>query len=84
MNFEKSGIEKRGKERESKEIRKLFHRHIHNLVLKGKNTSLKLENNVWLAPLARRYGSRIPAGLQGMPGRPPGEPQAAPGLSLRR
>lgn len=79
MNFEKSGIEKRGKERESKEIRKLFHRHIHNLVLKGKNTSLKLENNVWLAPLAGVTDLAFRLVCKEC-GAAAGEPQAAPGL----
>ena len=79
MNFERSSTEKRGKERESKEIRKLFHRHIHNLVLKGKNTSLKLENNVWLAPLAGVTDLAFRLVCKEC-GAAAGEPQAAPGL----
>lgn len=84
MNFEKSGIEKRGKERESKEIRKLFHRHIHNLVLKGKNTSLKLENNVWLAPLAGVTDLAFRLVCKECRGGRQENPRRRPGLSLRR
>ncbi|MFR1517420.1 MAG: tRNA dihydrouridine synthase DusB [Clostridia bacterium] len=52
MNFEKNAVQKGGEAIEDNEIRKLFQKHIHSIVLNGQKTSLKIDNNVWLAPLA--------------------------------
>lgn len=52
MNFEKSTTEINRETGEEAALRKVFHRHIHSIILHGQKSSLKLENNVWLAPLA--------------------------------
>ena len=80
MNFEKSAEIKRLEIENDDDLRKLFHKHIHSIVLNGQKTSLEIENNVWLAPLAgvtdlafrlicKESGSILS-----------GEPTAAPGL----
>lgn len=80
MNFEKSAEIKRSEIENDDDLQRLFHKHIHSIVLNGEKASLTIENNVWLAPLAgvtdlafrlicKESGSILS-----------GEPTAAPGL----
>ncbi len=52
MNFECSSNIKSPFITENPEAHKELQSYIHDITLKGKNSSLSLDNNVWLAPLA--------------------------------
>lgn len=52
MNFERSGEIKNHINSENPLILKEFQQYVHPITLQGKETSLTVDNNVWLAPLA--------------------------------
>ena len=52
MNFERSGDIKNYTTSENPAIIKELHSYVHPITLRGKDSSLTVHNNVWLAPLA--------------------------------
>ncbi len=80
MNFEKSAETTPYETGQTDREQEIFHRHIHSLVLSGTETSLKLENNVWLAPLAGISDLAFRLICKECGEILAGEPTAAPGL----